>query len=617
MSVKFFDMLFGYERTDADFEESHITKSGKVFADRTVSGVGSVFTKRVMNSPIAKLIGGITSAAAHTPVKTYGLSFLIFGLLTLLMNLAAAYFGGFAEVPMADLITGAVFTVFSIPLLFIERQLCMLTEQVEWLEALLHDTLCIKRASKHFNTSRGIPAPLAVFLGLIPAVLGFFLPLYAVIVPLAALVLVVLAIFSPEFSFMLTLLAIPALPLLPHSGIILIAAVGLTTVSFFIKVLLGKRIYHCEMYDLLLLIFIIFILISGIFNKGLASFEGSLSMVALTMGYFLASNLIVNRRLADNAVGMILFSSLPTAVLGIVYYFLAPYHPEWTDAANGGGVTARAYASFGNPNVYAVFLIVAIVLSLTYALDKKRGKERIYYFTVFGFNLVAMVLTWTRGAWLALILSLLAYLVLHLRRAPKLLLFPLAVIPVALSFLPDTFIQRLMSIFNMADSSVASRLSIWRSSLLMLKDNIFTGVGVGETSFKEEFLKYAEDAVTAPHSHNVFLELACQAGIFTLAVFLFILLVRVQHISTYRPYIKSSSLTSPITMTGIAVFALLTFGMTDYIFYNSSMYFLFWVIFGLGSATLRIAKTEHDENIGYARYSSGSTEADTSIKVKD
>ena len=130
----------------------------------------------------------------------------------------------------------------------------------------------------------------------------------------------------------------------------------------------------------------------------------------------------------------------------------------------------------------------------------------------------------------------------------------------------------------------------------MFLDNIFIGVGIGDEAFSEEFLKYAEDSVTAPHSHNLFLELGCEVGIFALILFIVLLVIRVRHRAAYAKYVRNSSVDNLSTVSGTVIFSLLIFGMTDYIWYSSSMYFLFWVIFALGSATLRISKKEYDES---------------------
>jgi hypothetical protein len=115
---------------------------------------------------------------------------------------------------------------------------------------------------------------------------------------------------------------------------------------------------------------IIFTAVSGIFNKGIDSFDASLVLIMLILSYFLASNIIVNRRLADNAVNLILTSSVPVAIYAIVQAFTIKPTPEWTDAAVGGGEgLIRVYSTFGNPNVYAVFVVTALILSCGFALD--------------------------------------------------------------------------------------------------------------------------------------------------------------------------------------------------------------------------------------------------------
>ncbi len=610
------DFLFGYETSEKNFENSRIARGRKTFSDKIISGVGSTYTRKLTGSSAAGFLSRLTGAFAHTSVKVYGSMLLSFGIITLLMNLVNYYFN--SVTPFSDLVIGAVFAIAAIPMLFVERSLSDFTEQTGFLELIIYDTFCVKRASKRNKKNTGVPMWLGVFLGVLPAAIGFFIPIHTLLLPILALILAVLAIFSPEFSFMLTLLALPFLPLMPHPTIILVCMVLLTAISFMIKVILGKRIYHFEQYDALMILFAIFILISGIFNKGMASFESSLVTVTLILGYLLASNLIVNRRLAYNAINIMLLSSIPVAVMGILGYIVKPSFSEQLDVSFRDSISARAVATFGNANVYAVFLIVIVIFSLTLATDKQGSiGARLFYFGAFALNTTALVMTWTRGAWIALILCIPAYLIIHVKHVPKLLLVPAALIPIGLSFIPSTVFDRLLSAFNMADSSISVRLSVWRSSLLMLRDNLFIGIGIGDESFRQDFSKYAEDAVTAPHSHNVFLEIACEAGVFALIVFAFILIVRIRHIATYNRYIHNSSLTSPILMTGIAIFALITFGMTDYIFYNYSMSFLFWVVFGMGSAGLRISKAEHDEKLGYNLNTSMANAASTDISVID
>jgi hypothetical protein len=193
----------------------------------------------------------------------------------------------------------------------------------------------------------------------------------------------VLAMSSPEFSLMMTLLILPLVPLLPSPTLILTALIGVSALSFFSKVALGKRLFHFEQYDAVLILFLLFTLISGLFNKGFDSFAHSVSMIVLALVYIIVSNVIVNRRLADNAVNIILFSSVPTAIYAIIQYSLSGINPSWLDPSF---LTPRATATFDNPNVYAVFLLVCTVFSAVFALDKGRNKYSLYYVFAFLLN---------------------------------------------------------------------------------------------------------------------------------------------------------------------------------------------------------------------------------------
>ena len=67
---------------------------------------------------------------------------------------------------------------------------------------------------------------------------------------------------------------------------------------------------------------------------------------------------------------------------------------------------------------------------------------------------------------------------------------------------------------------------------------------------------------------------------------------------------------------------MLTLGATVYIWQDLSLYYLFWCVFGVGSATLRIAKQEYDDRAIYSRTmmsfheSSGREMASVDVRVK-
>lgn len=595
MSSKFLDFIFGYERSDESFRKSRVGTVGKHFSDKVLVGAGYAYSKKVLNSRIVKFFTKIKDALCYAHVKSYGVFLLALGLATIFAHFAEYYFMDFSEAPTAPLIAGAVITAVGLPLLFFDAPLIVAAQKWRLLNAVLFDALCIKRMT-NIPSGKHLDRPIIpVTVGIMFASAGFLFSLPAVGIVTLSLIFIALSLASPEFALMTTLFALPFIPSLPYSTFILASMVAVSMISFISKVLLGKRFLHFEQYDAVILIFMLFVLVSGTFNKGLVSFEKSVALIVIAGVYFLVSNVIVNRRLAENAVKMIVFSSVPAAVIGFVMYFTSEMHAEWIDPMFTSSITARAYSTFGNPNVYAAFLIVATLFSVALALDRSEDNSFFFFAGASILNALSLSLTWSRGAWLAVLIAVLGFIIIRSRRAPKLLLIPAMCIPVALFLIPEDFANRILSSFNLGDSSVASRLSIWRSSIRMFFDNLFIGAGIGEEAFTEEFLKHAEDSVTAPHSHNLFLEIGCEMGIFALLFFLYLLVIRVRHRATYALYVRNSSVDNLSTLSGTALFALLVFGMTDYIWYSVSVYYLFWVVFAIGSATLRISKREYDD----------------------
>lgn len=596
MSSKFLDFIFGYERSERDFAESRIARAEKKFSDKVLVGVGYAYSKKILNSRVSKFFSRIKDSLCAASIKSYGIFLLSFGLATLFAHFAEYYFMNLITTPIAALISGSVTALLGVLLTFFDVPMVESLQRWRFTEALLFDTLCIKR-TRALTAMRQKERPIIpVTTGIFFASLGFLTSLTTVAIATLTLIFTALSLSSPEFALMTTLFALPFIPALPHSTFILAAMVMISGIAFVSKVLLGKRFFHFEQYDAVLLIFMLFILISGVFNKGFVSFEKSLALIVLAAVYFLVSNVIVNRRLAENAVKIIVFSSIPAAITALILYFAAPTRGEWIDPVFASEIKSRAISTFGNPNVYAVYLIVTTIFSVAMAIDKVEENAFFFYAGASMLNSVSLALTWSRGAWLAVLLASLAFIIIRSRRAPKILLIPAMCIPVALLFVPESFINRLLSIFDLGESSVSSRLSIWRSSLRMFFNNFFIGVGVGEEAFGEEFLEYAEDSVTAPHSHNLFLEIGCEVGIFALLFFVYLLIIRIRHRATYAKYVRNSSVDNLSTLSGTALFAMLIFGMTDYVWYSSANYYLFWVVFGIGSATLRISKREYDDS---------------------
>jgi O-antigen ligase len=124
-------------------------------------------------------------------------------------------------------------------------------------------------------------------------------------------------------------------------------------------------------------------------------------------------------------------------------------------------------------------------------------------------------------------------------------------------------------------------------TIAMLKDYWFSGIGPGTGAFNLVYPAYSYNTIAAPHAHNLFLQLMCDAGIIGLLMFLLVLF------SYYRTTLGAFSRTRDKTTRIFLIAAVssvsgfLLQGMTDYAFYNNCVTLFFWVIIALGAVLAR------------------------------
>ncbi|MCQ2413849.1 MAG: O-antigen ligase family protein [Clostridia bacterium] len=591
-------------------------KNSKAAIDRIfVSGSGQTVVSSSLFSRLSDKLTDLGRIAANTGSFAWGLFLMTFGLVTLFSFFTKYYVSAEEIEVLYPLIAGILSTILSIPFLLSRESVHIAFQKSPVCDAFLFDFLCLQR--RHIPA--GTPKLSVVFMMILGgglAVVGFFTSPMYVLLAIAAVLLLGASIDSPEAPFILSLVAFPYLHFTAHPSLILAVLILLSFFSYVHKARLGNRLFSLDFGDYVLFLFALCLLLSGIFNGGLNSFLSSLLFVSMLIGCILAKNLLINRRLADLAIGSISVASFPICILGITQYFVGVPMGNWLDSAFSETITTRVYASFGNPNVFAVYLLTAAFCSLALVVEKRENLIRILFALVFAANVVALTLTFSRGAWVAFLVGFIASTVIWFRRRPGHLLVILSLLPYGIFFLSEAVLTRFASILNFSDSSVVYRLSIWRSSVNLFLDNLFVGIGIGESNFTEVFKAYAEEGVTAPHSHNLLLEIGCECGVFALAIFLLLLIERAVSLSRKKPVLGLSGVRKVSLFSHAGICALLIFGLFDYTFADMGMIYLFFVLFGIGGATLRIADTEQESRRAYLEEGQDTNSSDIDVTLK-
>jgi len=310
--------------------------------------------------------------------------------------------------------------------------------------------------------------------------------------------------------------------------------------------------------------------------------------------YMLAYGLITQLAISQSERKMIVLVVLASAVVVCVWGLLQ-YNAgidvtaeRWIDFEQFPGLKTRVFSTLGNPNVLAAFLVMVIGLAAGWALDAHHGKFTVLLILLTVLAVVCILLTYSRGAWLSLgIMALMMAAVWRHWNWRGLLLVTVAVSILGI-VVHESFMARFLSIrgmFNPADSSVALRWALWESTLAMISEHPWIGLGWGSYRFvyPEYDFFVQNEAVIIYHGHNTLLSLAAEIGIpgmlcFAIAWGMGAVKALVAMNKATRMQ-KGFFLGLVLALLGMAAFSL-----TDHVLFNIQVTAVFWVLLALAAS---------------------------------
>ena len=264
---------------------------------------------------------------------------------------------------------------------------------------------------------------------------------------------------------------------------------------------------------------------------------------------------------------------------------------SFTDLDLNAGVPGRVYSTLDNPNNYAEFLVLFTPLSTAYAMTEKRAFRRLLLSCGIALPLMALVMTYSRGCWLAIMVSVVIFVYYADKR-----LIPVGVVACILliPFLPDSIITRFSTIFNSHDSSANHRLTTWRGILRMIGDYGLTGIGMGPNTFAELYPAYALTGATKGvyHSQMLYLELILETGALGFLSFMWFWLREIKNAAFDLFKARSNEVRLALIACGAAFGGIALDGVFEYIWFYPRVLFGFFILMGLMLSAARLARAE-------------------------
>lgn len=403
------------------------------------------------------------------------------------------------------------------------------------------------------------------------------------IIGVAAIVLITV---NTTVGIFLTVIAAPLLPTMVCAGLVL-----LTNASFVIKMLFGKqKDYKITEPSLFITGFLLVALFSSLTSFNIVkSLQSYALYLVFSFIYFIIVNSIKTKNQWYNLVVVFVLAGFLVSLYGVYQnYFVTVTDTSWIDEDMFENIKTRVYSTFDNPNVLGQYLVMVIPVAFGLMWSDKRLGAKVTYIGIVCVMMACLIFTWSRAAWVGIILALGFFVVMKDRRWVSLLVVGILLMPFVL---PESIISRITSLGNMNDSSTAYRFSVWLSSLRMAGDYWMSGIGLGAGAFERVYQKYAlNGAGFALHSHNFYIQLVVEMGI--LGIFLFAMIM----ISTYRKIIsikgKNSSNKNIALAMGGALIGYMFQGVAENLWYNYRMILLFFIYLGILHSGANLIKSE-------------------------
>lgn len=281
---------------------------------------------------------------------------------------------------------------------------------------------------------------------------------------------------------------------------------GLNIVCLFVWLISGKikKILVPNFLPLYILIFVgsLSFINSPSLSISLAHLIRLISWISLGV---IVYNAISHRKDVVKVLAAISYSSIVPMIFGYYQYFLKR---GTIDPVTG---PYRASSVF-TVDSWGIFLCFSIFATLfLYIESKKMGMRKISMscIPIFVSLLVSLGLTYHRGSWIALTLSIILILLMT-RKLKLLLLFSVIASIIAIGF-HDEIIDRFSDLFvkrQYGFNSLEARFILWKSTIALLPNHFLIGHGLG---CGKEILTMSGSLSMVPH--NDYLRLLLEVGV--------------------------------------------------------------------------------------------------------
>ena len=262
---------------------------------------------------------------------------------------------------------------------------------------------------------------------------------------------------------------------------------------------------------------------------------------------------------------------------------------SYVDPLLNEGMPGRVFSVFENPNAFAEVLVMLIPLAAALVLCSKSVWGRLGALCAAGVGIMALGMTYSRASWIGAVVSAAVFVFLWNRKLiPGLILLGLLALPM----LPDTIFNRILTIFNLKDSSTSSRFPLYQAALEMIRERPVQGAGLGTDAVRLAIKDLNLYHGTAPfvHAHNLYLQIWLETGLIGIVSYLAAMISGVKAASKAARLHCSHEVRLITIGAAAAVAGILVDCLADYLWNYPRVMVIFWFVFSVMLSGVKLAR---------------------------
>ncbi|HBQ25263.1 MAG TPA: polymerase [Syntrophomonas sp.] len=318
--------------------------------------------------------------------------------------------------------------------------------------------------------------------------------------------------------------------------------------------------------------------------------EGMRVMVQYVLWFFVAYQLLRSRDQARGLVDVFLLLAVLIALVGIAQYIIGIEMPaEWVDQAEQG-VRTRVVSIIGSPNILGSLMVLTMSIAYAMYYGSKHWFKKMVYAGVFLVFALCLIFTFSRGAWLAVIISM---LLIGLWFDKRVLILMVLVALLTPTLMPSVYhrMSYMMSPEYLVSSERGGRLGRWDLAVKHWQTAPAVGVGLGQFGGAVAARNYPESSF---YADSWYLKVGTETGWIGLGATLLLILTGLRRArsslnETDDYYLKIMGLGILAGLVGI-----LAHNCVENVFEVPMMASYFWFFLGLVAAFPQVQKLSND-----------------------